>query len=62
VDEMFVLEELDTILRLKQLSCSQILQAVLIERESLQIVEGLRMSSLENIDRENLKNRYQTKC
>ncbi len=59
---MFVLEELDTILRLKQLSCSQILQAVLIERESLQIVEGLRMSSLENIDRENLKNRYQTKC
>jgi hypothetical protein len=60
-DEMFVLEELDTISRLKQLSCSQILQAVLIEKEPLQIVEGPRVSLLENFDRETLKNRYRTK-
>jgi len=60
-DEIFVLEELDTISRLKQLSCSQILQAVLIVKEPLQIVEGSRVSPLQNIDRETLKNRYRTK-
>ncbi len=60
-DEIFVLEELDTISRLKQLSCSQILQAVLIVKEPLQIVEGSRVSLLENVDRETLKNRYRTK-
>jgi hypothetical protein len=60
-DEIFVLEELDTISRLKQLSCSRILQAVLIVKESLQIVEGSRVSLLENVDRETLKNRYRTK-
>ncbi len=35
VDEIFVLDELDTISRLKQLSCSEILHAVLIKKRGI---------------------------
>jgi hypothetical protein len=61
IDEMIVLEEFETISRLRHLSLFQIPQAVLIEKKSLQIAEESRLSLSENFDREILKNRYQTK-
>jgi hypothetical protein len=60
-DEMLVLEELDTISRLKKLHCFQTLQAVLIEKKSWQNVEESRLSLLGHMDPETLKNRYRTK-
>ncbi len=60
-NERIVLEELESISRLKQLSCFQMPQVVLIERESLKIVEGLKLSSLEHMNRETLENRYRAK-
>ncbi len=61
MDEMIVLEEFETISRLRHLSLFQIPQAVLIEKKSLQIAEESRLSLSENFDREILKNQYQTK-
>jgi FlaA1/EpsC-like NDP-sugar epimerase len=60
-NERVVLEGLESISRLKQLSCFQMPQVVLIERESLKIVEGSKLSSLEQMNRETLENRYRTK-
>jgi hypothetical protein len=60
-NEMFVLEELETISRLKQLQRFQMPQAVLIEKNSLKIAEGSILSLLENVDRKTLENRYRTK-
>jgi hypothetical protein len=54
-DEMLVLEELETMARLKKLHRFEMPQTVLIERNSLKLL------SLENIDRETLENQYRRK-